>query len=216
MLAAGWFATTPARTSCARARVPACPPARRPNKVPRRLPACSSGLGAAPPPSKPRHSAANRLFSAACPPNRLRPNKSPHAHQPSARALSRATSLQDPPPRRPRRAPVCAPARRPNRAPRRLPACSSGPGRATSSKIRHHAVNRLLYACARVHARPRPRPRATPEQGASAPASLQHGPLGRATSFQDPPPCGKPAAFRSVPASHSSPPPWNGCSRPGM
>jgi len=62
------------------------------------------------------------------------------------------------------------------------------------------APSRMMRACVRGCARP-----ATPEQGASAFFSLQLGPWatagpGRATSFQDPPPCGKPAVFRRGPA----------------
>ncbi len=131
---------------------------------------------AAPPPSKTRHPAANRLLSATCSrASCARPRDARTrrlcACQFAARVWatagpSHATSLQDPTPcgkpavfrRGPaHHAPTCppvlvrVPARRPNKAPQRLPACSR--------------------------------------------ALVTAGP-GRATSFQDPPPCGKPAAFR--------------------
>ncbi len=137
--------------------VPDARVARRPNKAPRGLPACSPGLGATPPPSKTRRRVVNRLFSSAGPHNR-RVTDSP------GRRCVRPPAHHTPAPvpdARPRDA-------RTNRLTPTSLQLGPGPPRARAtplpSKTRHLVANRLFFAacsrtsCARVHARnPRPR-----------------------------------------------------------
>jgi len=160
---------------------------------------------------------------------RPRPRLRPCPRPSLSAGPGRATSFQDPPPcgkpaafrRVPaHHAPACmpalvrVPARRPNKAPRRFSACSSGLGR-RGPEPRHllqdpppcgkpavfrppaHRAPASTPALVRVPARhPNKSPHAhQPSAQAWATAGPSH-----AISFQDPPPCGKPAAFRRGPA----------------
>ena len=160
------------------------------------------GPWGAPPPSKTRHPAVNRLLSAAGGPHNRRVTDSPGRRcvRPCARLTCPRTSCARQ---------LAARAFGPRHFPPR-PATLWQTGCFSPRARAHHAP-----ACM-----PATRARATPEQSTSAYASLQLGPwatacLGHASSFQDPPPCGEPAVFRRGPAimrprarpSSSAPPP---------